>query len=35
MILLLGDTGYIGLAFKTELERRQHPFINVSRSEVD
>ena len=35
MILLLGGTGYIGLAFKKELERRQRPFITISRSEVD
>ncbi|HEX5221460.1 MAG TPA: sugar nucleotide-binding protein [Verrucomicrobiae bacterium] len=35
MILLLGGTGYIGQAFKTELERRQSSFISLSRREVD
>jgi dTDP-4-dehydrorhamnose reductase len=35
MILLLGGTGYIGQAFAAELERRQHPFVSLSRREVD
>ena len=35
MILLLGGTGYIGEAFRRELERRQLRFKNLSRSEVD
>ena len=35
MILLLGGTGYIGEAFARELERRQLPFQNLSRREVD
>jgi len=35
MILLLGGTGYIGQAFKRELERRQRPFVSLSRSELD
>lgn len=35
MILLLGGTGYIGQAFKSELERRQRPFVSLSRREVD
>lgn len=35
MILLLGGTGYIGQAFALELERRNKPFIALSRSEVD
>ena len=35
MILLLGGTGYIGQAFKNELERRQHSFISLSRGELD
>ena len=35
MILLLGGTGYIGQAFKSELERRQRPFISLSRRELD
>lgn len=35
MILLLGGTGYIGQAFKKELERRSRPFITVSRRELD
>ena len=35
MILLLGGTGYIGQAFKSELERRKRPFISLSRREVD
>ena len=35
MILLLGGTGYIGQAFKGELERRQRPFLSLSRRELD
>lgn len=35
MILLLGGAGYIGQAFKHELERRRWPFISLSRSELD
>ena len=35
MILLLGGTGYIGQAFATELQRRNKPFVNLSRREVD
>ena len=35
MILLLGGTGYIGQAFKTELERRKRPFVSLSRRELD
>ena len=35
MILLLGGTGYIGEAFRHELERRKLPFKNLSRSQVD
>lgn len=35
MILLLGGTGYIGQAFATELQRRNKPFISLSRREVD
>jgi len=35
MILLLGATGYIGQAFARELQRRQWPFIPLSRQEVD
>jgi dTDP-4-dehydrorhamnose reductase len=35
MILLLGGTGYIGQAFKGELERRGRPFIALSRRELD
>lgn len=35
MILLLGGTGYIGQAFKSELERRQRSFISLSRRELD
>jgi dTDP-4-dehydrorhamnose reductase len=35
MILLLGGTGYIGQAFKHELQRRQRPFISLSRRELD
>ena len=35
MILLLGGTGYIGQAFKSELERRQRPLVSLSRQELD
>ena len=35
MILLLGGTGYLGEAFRCELQRRELPFRNLSRSEVD
>jgi dTDP-4-dehydrorhamnose reductase len=35
MILLLGGTGYIGQAFAAELQRRNKPFISLSRREVD
>lgn len=35
MILLLGGTGYIGEAFRRELERRESRFKKLSRSEVD
>ncbi len=35
MILLLGGTGYIGQAFATELQRRNKPFVSLSRREVD
>lgn len=35
MILLLGGTGYIGQAFKTELARRGRPFLSLARREVD
>lgn len=35
MILLLGGTGYLGEAFRRELQRRELPFRNLSRSEVD
>jgi len=35
MILLLGGTGYIGQAFKSDLERRGRPFITLSRRELD
>jgi dTDP-4-dehydrorhamnose reductase len=35
MILLLGGTGYIGQAFATELQRRNKPFVNLSRRDVD
>ena len=35
MILLLGGTGYIGKAFATELQRRNKPFVSLSRREVD
>ena len=35
MILLLGGTGYIGGAFRRELQRRNLPFRNLSRREVD
>ena len=35
MILLFGGTGYLGGAFRRELQRRELPFRNVSRSELD
>ncbi len=35
MILLLGGTGYIGQAFASELQRRNRPFVSLSRSELD
>ena len=35
MILLLGATGYIGQAFARELQRRQRPFLPLSRQETD
>lgn len=35
MILLLGGTGYIGEAFRAELERRQRPYLSLSRRELD
>jgi len=35
MIVVLGATGYIGQAFVTELNRRQWPFVPLSRREVD
>lgn len=35
MILLLGGSGYIGGAFVRELKRRELPFKNLSRSELD
>jgi dTDP-4-dehydrorhamnose reductase len=35
MILLLGGTGYIGEAFRRDLERRELRFKNLSRSDVD
>jgi dTDP-4-dehydrorhamnose reductase len=35
MILLLGGTGYIGQAFAAELVRRKHPFISLSRRELN
>lgn len=35
MILLLGGTGYVGTTFRRELERRQLPYRNVSRSEIN
>ena len=35
MILLLGGTGYIGQAFKRELERRSRLFMTVLRRELD
>lgn len=35
MILLLGGSGYIGQAFARELERRQWPFVSLSRRELD
>lgn len=35
MILVLGGSGYIGQAFARELERRQWPFVSLSRRELD
>src|SRR4051812_25159202 len=35
MILLLGATGYIGQAFATELQKRNQPFVALSRKELD
>jgi dTDP-4-dehydrorhamnose reductase len=35
MVVLLGGTGYIGQAFAAELRRRNVPFRQLSRSEVD
>ncbi len=35
MILLLGGSGYIGQAFAAELERRKHPFVSLSRRELN
>jgi len=35
MILLLGGTGYLGEAFRRELERRKQSFRNLSRNEGD
>jgi dTDP-4-dehydrorhamnose reductase len=35
MILVLGGSGYIGQAFERELERRQRPFVSLSRRERD
>jgi dTDP-4-dehydrorhamnose reductase len=35
MILLLGATGYIGQAFATELQKRNQPFVALSRSALD
>lgn len=35
MILLLGGTGYVGGSFVHELERRQLPYLNVSRHATD
>ena len=35
MILLLGATGYIGQAFKSELTRRGQEFLPLSRNQVD
>src|SRR5689334_14876037 len=35
MILLLGASGYMGQAFRDELERRRWPFTPLSRTELD
>lgn len=35
MILLLGGAGYIGQAFARELKLRGHPFVSLSRRELD
>jgi dTDP-4-dehydrorhamnose reductase len=35
MILLLGATGYIGQAFATELQKRNQPFVALSRNALD
>jgi hypothetical protein len=35
MIILLGASGYVGGAFRRELERRQLPFLALSRQSVD
>lgn len=35
MILLLGASGYVGQAFVTELQRRNQPFMPLSRLEAD
>ncbi len=35
MIILLGGTGYVGSAFRAEMERRSIEFTNISRSRVD
>jgi len=35
MILLLGASGYVGEAFARELQRRQRPFMPLSRKETD
>ncbi len=34
-ILLIGGSGYVGQAFRAELERREWDFLNVSRAQVD
>ena len=35
MILLLGSTGYMGQAFSTELRRRGHSFIPLTRKAIN
>ena len=35
MILLLGATGYVGQAFASELRRRGHSFIPLTRKAID
>ena len=35
MIILLGGSGYIGQAFVRELQKRNHPFKSVARSQID